>query len=29
VTCIVAIADGDNVYMAAERGLSDDDVLLQ
>ena len=27
MTCIVAIADGDNVYMASERGLSDDDVI--
>ena len=27
MTCIVAISDGDNVYMAAERGLSDDDVI--
>ena len=27
MTCIVAIADGDNVYMCADRGISDDDVI--
>jgi ATP-dependent protease HslVU (ClpYQ) peptidase subunit len=27
MTCIVAISDGSNVYMASERGLSDDDVI--
>lgn len=27
MTCIVAISDGVNVYMAADRGLSDDDVI--
>ena len=27
MTCIVAITDGVNVYMAADRGLSDDDII--
>jgi hypothetical protein len=27
MTCIVAIADGENVYMCADRGISDDDII--
>ena len=27
MTCIVAISDGENVFMASDRGLSDDDVI--
>lgn len=27
MTCIVAIANGENVFMASDRGLSDDDVI--
>lgn len=27
MTCIVAIADGDYVYMSADRGISDDDII--
>lgn len=28
MTCIVGIADGDTVFMAADRGISDDDVIV-
>lgn len=28
MTCIVALKDGDSIYMAAERGASDDDTIL-
>jgi ATP-dependent protease HslVU (ClpYQ) peptidase subunit len=27
MTCIVAISNGENVFMASDRGLSDDDVI--